>query len=166
MRLVSPLLKRAVYPTLSKCGYLRRASPTGPAVVTYHGILPAGYRSVDRVFDGNLVTAKMFRQQLSLLKHHYNVIRPEEFLLWCEEKRELPPHSVLLTCDDCLQNNVSEMLPLLREADLACLFFATGASVSEEPKMLWYERLYLMLLLTPEKVSIELPEANFPAHET
>jgi peptidoglycan/xylan/chitin deacetylase (PgdA/CDA1 family) len=163
MKLVSPLLKRAVYPALSRCGYLRRATPHGTAVVTYHGVLPPAYRSMGPLLDGNLVSAAMFRRQLELLKNRYRVIRPEEFLKWCEGRKELPSQSVLLTCDDCLQNVLSEMLPILREMDLSCIFFATGASLTNEPELLWYERLYLMFLCAPEGAILELEQAGPPA---
>src|SRR5262249_28679027 len=74
------------------------------------------------------------------------VITPEEFLGWREGSLELPPRSVLLTCDDGLANNVSTMLPMLQEAGLRCLFFVTGESLLEMPSLLWYEALYLMML--------------------
>jgi peptidoglycan/xylan/chitin deacetylase (PgdA/CDA1 family) len=158
MRLVSPLLKRVVYPSLSRCGYLRRAAHPGIAVVTYHGVLPAGYHVTDPTLDGNLVSSTVLRRQLSFLKRRYHVLRPEEFLLWCEGTKELPPHSVLLTCDDGLKNTLTEMLPVLQELDLECLFFITGASFSEAPQMLWYERLYLMFLSAPESIAVDLEE--------
>jgi peptidoglycan/xylan/chitin deacetylase (PgdA/CDA1 family) len=157
MRLVSPLLKHVVYPGLSKAGYLRRAA-RGPVVLTYHGILPAGYRIVDPVLDGNLVSADSFRQQLALIKDQYNVVSPREFRLWCEADRELPPRSVLLTCDDGLRNSLLDMLPMLQEFDLECLFFVTGASLSQTATMLWYEGLYLMFLAAPESFTLELPD--------
>jgi peptidoglycan/xylan/chitin deacetylase (PgdA/CDA1 family) len=158
MKLVSPLLKHVVYPGLSKTGYLRRAAGTGPAVLTYHGVLPAGYRIVDRALDGSLVSADSFRRQLRFLKNQYNVISPEEFLLWCEAEHELPPRSVLLTCDDGLRNSLYDMLPILQEAGLTCLFFVTGASLINTPTMLWYEELYLMFLAGPENFTLELLE--------
>jgi peptidoglycan/xylan/chitin deacetylase (PgdA/CDA1 family) len=158
MRLISPLLKHVVYPSLSKAGYFRRASGNTPAVLTYHGVLPAGYKIVDPVLDGNLVSADSFHQQLRFLKHQYNVISPEEFLLWCEAKRELPPRSVLLTCDDGLRNSLFNMLPILQDAALSCLFFVTGASLANTPTMLWYEELFLMFLAAPENFSLGLPE--------
>jgi hypothetical protein len=86
MRIVSPLLKRVVYPTLSRSGILRLASGKGVAVVTYHGILPSGYKSIDAGLDGNLVTTENFRGQLRLLKTKYDVISPEDLLAWCEKK--------------------------------------------------------------------------------
>jgi peptidoglycan/xylan/chitin deacetylase (PgdA/CDA1 family) len=163
MRLVSPLLKHVVYPGLSKVGYLRRSATVGPAVLTYHGVFPAGYRIVDPSLDGSLVSADVFRRQLRFAKDEYNVISPRDFLSWCEAENELPPRSILLTCDDGLQNSLSEMLPILEEFALECLFFVTGASLSHTPTMLWYEELYLMLLAAPENFALELLEIGLKA---
>jgi peptidoglycan/xylan/chitin deacetylase (PgdA/CDA1 family) len=149
MRIVSPLLKRAVYPWLAKAGAFRRLSAKGLAVVTYHGIRPAGYEPVDPALDGNLITADMFRRQLQLLKAHYGLISPEAMLRWRAGGAELPPRAVLLTCDDGLLNNLTEMLPILEEEKLRCLFFVTGASAGEERGTLWYEELFLMFLRAP-----------------
>jgi len=160
MKLISPLLKHVVYPALSQTGYLRRRGGAGPAVVTYHGVLPVGYRIVDSAMDGSLVSADSFRGQLRLLRRSYNVISPEQFLQWCEDNQELPPRSVLLTCDDGLQNTLTDMLPILQEAGLSCLFFITGASAQDAPSMLWYEELYLMFLAAADSFILELPETD------
>ncbi|HXR17859.1 MAG TPA: polysaccharide deacetylase family protein [Terriglobales bacterium] len=169
MRLVSPLLKHVVYPGLSKAGYLRRVARSGPAVLTYHGVLPAGYDIIDSGLDGNLVSAQLFREQLQFLKDHHNIISPEEFRLWCEDGKELPPRSVLLTCDDGLRNVLFDMLAILQEFEMKCLFFVTGASLTHTPTMLWYEELFLMFLAAPESFSLELPEiglrTDFRRHE-
>jgi peptidoglycan/xylan/chitin deacetylase (PgdA/CDA1 family) len=127
-------------------------------VLTYHGVLPAGYDIVDSGLDGNLVSAQLFREQLQFLEDHHNVISPEEFRLWCEDGHELPPRSVLLTCDDGLRNALFDMLPILQEFAMKCLFFVTGASLTDTPTMLWYEELFLMFLAAPESFSLELPE--------
>lgn len=145
MRIVSPLLKYVVYPSLARPGILRHTAGRGLAAVTYHGILPQGYRPVDPVLDNNLIDAKTFRRQLRLLKAHYHIIAPEDFLMWCRDGNELPPFSVLLTCDDGLRNNLTEMLPVLQEEEVRCLFFVTGDSASDQPASLWYEELFLML---------------------
>jgi len=180
LRIVSPALKHLVFPALSKSGYLRYAAGDGPAVVTYHGVFPAGYEIRNLALDGNLVRADALRRQLDLLKQRYHVITPEEFLHWSElqwseeesgdgktsqEKRfvkklSLPPRSILLTCDDALRNTLTEMVPILRDFGLSCLFFATGASTEPTPSMLWYEELYLMLLDAAAPIALNLPEAN------
>lgn len=164
MRFVSPALKHIVFPALSRSGYLRYAAGAGPAVVTYHGVLPAGYEIRNPALDGNLVRAESLRRQLRLLKKRYHVITPESFLGWSlgcsEEKLSLFPRSILLTCDDALRNTLTEMVPILQELGLSCLFFATGASVDKTASMLWYEELYLMLLDASEPIALNLSEAG------
>jgi peptidoglycan/xylan/chitin deacetylase (PgdA/CDA1 family) len=156
MKMVSPFLKRVLYPGLARTGYLRRAAGLGPAIVTYHGVLPAGYESVNAELDGALVSAESFRQQLHLLKTRYNIISPEQFSLWCDSQQPLPARSVLLTCDDGLKNTLTDMLPILQDLDLSCLFFVTGASLGEQASMLWYEELYLLFLAAGDSLTLEL----------
>src|SRR6516164_8890512 len=121
MRLLSPILQRLVYPAMGKVGYFH--SRASAAVITYHGVLPAEYRSTDAFLDNTLVSIDAFRSQLSLLKQHYNVISPELFLEWIHGTEKLPPRAVLLTCDDGLLNNLTVMTPILQEYGLQCLFF-------------------------------------------
>lgn len=170
MRFVTPALKHIVFPALSRSGYLRYTAANGPTVVTYHGVFPTRYKIKTPSLDGNLVHSASLRQQVHLLKTHYNVISPEDFLHWLEqpfsnERRsgeKLPPRSILLTCDDALRNTLTEMSPLLQEASVSCLFFATGASAGDAPSMLWYEELYLLLLYARERITINLPEVTLP----
>lgn len=151
MRLVSPLLKRVVYPTLSGIGYLHRyAERAQLSVVTYHGVLPAAYKVTDRQLDGSWVTPEVFRRQLRLLRSRYNVVSPGEVRRWCRGEGSLPSRAVLLTCDDGLANTVTDLLPILQQEGLACLFFVTTRSLTEESAMLWYEELYFTLLDVPE----------------
>ena len=115
MRLVSPLLKHVLYPGLAQAGYLRRQAQHGVAVVTYHGVSPSDYRSLDPALDGSLVSAEALRSQIRLLQRKYSVISAQQFQEWCLNQRALPPRPVLLTCDDGLQNNFTDMLPVLQE---------------------------------------------------
>ena len=128
--------------------------------MTYHGVFPTGYEIRNPTLDGNLVLADSLRRQLSLLKQRYNVITPADFLGWLEEKLTLPPRSILLTCDDALRNTLTEMVPILQEFGVSCLFFATGASADETPAMLWYEELYLLLLDAGDPVSLTLSDTG------
>ena len=158
MKLVSPFLKRVVYPGLSRAGYLRHRAGGGPAIVTYHGVLPSSYRVRDRALDGSLVDATSLRRQIRLLKRNYQVISPAEFRSWCENMQELPRRAVLLTCDDGLQNAVTDMLPVLQECSVQCLFFITSLSLQDSSFMLWYEELYLMLMSVHTSLRFQLSE--------
>ncbi len=144
MRVLSPILNQIVYPVLGRTGYLR--SKASAAVVTYHGVVPDGYRSSDSFLDNALITVEHFRSQLALLKRNYNVISPGQFRQWLRGSDELPERAVLLTCDDGLLNNLTVMVPVLQELGMECLFFVTGASPSSSPTLLWYIELYLMMM--------------------
>jgi peptidoglycan/xylan/chitin deacetylase (PgdA/CDA1 family) len=147
---VSPILKRVVYPWLANSGYLRRRADGGAfCVLTYHGVLPAGYQVGDPQQDGSLVSAENLRGQLQLLKECYHVVSPEEVCEWVVGGKELPERAVLLTCDDGLRNVLTDMTPILREEGVSCLFFVLGASAAQSSQMLWYEELYLLLLAAP-----------------
>src|SRR5262250_1829282 len=101
MRFISPFLKRALYPGMSNLGMFRKSAlPGSCCVVTYHGVLPAGYESRDTALDGSLVSAANLCAQLRLLKSHYHVLHPDEFRAYLRKEQELPSRSVLITCDD------------------------------------------------------------------
>jgi peptidoglycan/xylan/chitin deacetylase (PgdA/CDA1 family) len=145
MRVLSPILRQVIYPALGSTGYFRAAKSGAPAVLTYHGVVPDWYEMDDDIPDGPLLKATNFRNQLRFLKKHYSVISPKQFHDWLTHKAALPPRAVLLTCDDGLQNHRTEMLPILREEEVACLFFVTATSVNDSSAMLWYVELYLVL---------------------
>lgn len=149
MRFVSPILKGVVYPCLAAAGYFRRVARQGLAVITYHGVLPQGFTPIDPGFDGSLITAEVFRQQLRLLKSRYTIVSPDDMRNWCQNRGDLPPRAALLTCDDGFLNNLTEMVPVLQDEGLKCLFFVTGASVTDQRTMLWYEELQLLYLRAP-----------------
>ncbi|HTS35718.1 MAG TPA: polysaccharide deacetylase family protein [Candidatus Solibacter sp.] len=117
--------------------------------MTYHGVVPPGYQPIDGMLDGNLVTAHELRRQLRFLKSRYNVLQPEDVLAWREGGKDLPERAVLLTCDDGLLNHLTCMAPILREENVSCLFFVTGASCAPNRTMLWYEELFLLFLRSP-----------------
>jgi len=103
--IVSPILKRVVYPWLANSGYLRRRAKGGSlCVITYHGVLPDANQVSDSHQDRCLVSALDLRGQLQLLKECYQVVSPEQVRSLVAGDRELPERAVLLTCDDVLRN--------------------------------------------------------------
>jgi peptidoglycan/xylan/chitin deacetylase (PgdA/CDA1 family) len=162
MRLVSPLLKHAVYPALHQMGWLDHTMPPGGyAVVNYHGVVPSDHSIAETFLDGNLVQPGTFRRQLQFLKARYNLVSPEDFRARIEQGKQLPPRAVLVTCDDGLLNTLTDMLPVLRSESVPCLFFVTGASCSDKPGMLWYEELYQLMRARP----LAGPELQVPPEE-
>jgi hypothetical protein len=132
MRLVSPLLKHAVYPALHHMGWLDRVMPPGGyAVVNYHGVIPSDHSPSEPFLDGNLVPPETFRRQLRFLKSHYHVIHPEDFRAWIAREVRLPPRAVLLTCDDGLLNTLTDILPILQSEGVS--FLRDGRVLHREP---------------------------------
>jgi peptidoglycan/xylan/chitin deacetylase (PgdA/CDA1 family) len=86
------------------------------------------------------------------------LIAPEDFRRCIERGEALPPKSVLITCDDGLLNTLTDMLPVLREEDIPCLFFVTSASTCDLPGELWYEELYHLMRGKPlRQLAASLP---------
>ena len=163
MYVLSPILHRVVYPALGRAGYF---SPRAtPAVLTYHGVLPEQHRVEDSFLDNTLITVETFRDQLRMLKRNYNVISPDQFRRWLHDLDDLPQRSVLLTCDDGLLNNLTVMAPMLQAEGLQCVFFVTGSSASDDPQMLWYIELYLMLMDCQKGQAVEWHGMQIPAIE-
>lgn len=161
MKFVSPLLKNAVYPALHYAGWFRRNPLRSRcAVVNYHGVLPADYSSDDPFLDGNLASIANFQRQLRFLKAHYKVISPEHFQRWIQNGEALPPRAVLITCDDGLLNTLTDMLGVLQNESIQCLFFVTGASCLEQPGMLWYEELYHLMRTARNRGSDQLKDTR------
>ncbi len=157
MKVVSPVLKRVVYPGLARSGFLRRAADNGPTIVTYHGVMPTSYKARGSDVDGCMVHSSIFRDQLKLLKSHYSPITPDQFRAWCRGDFELPPRAVLITCDDGLQNNLTGMAPILTALDLPCLFFVLADALNSVGTMLWHEELNLLLHFATNPISLTLP---------
>lgn len=151
MNIISFLLRKTLYQSLSLSGFFRfwreKKNRKCLTIITYHGVLPSNYKVNDQWFDGNLIDKDEFRQHVRFLKSNYNVISPDEFYLCLEHDYLLPEKAVLITCDDGLLNNVTDMLPILKEEALKCIFFVTTASLNLKSSMLWLEELYLLLKL-------------------
>jgi len=150
MKLVSPLLRRVIYPAIHYSGLLEGMEPGGVcAVVNYHGVIPPDHSGDEPFLDANLVKPAVFQRQLEYLKCRYEVIRPEDFRAFIERGTALPPRAVLITCDDGLLNTLTDMLPVLLDERVSCLFFVTAASCGDNPGMLWYEELYHLMCIEP-----------------
>jgi peptidoglycan/xylan/chitin deacetylase (PgdA/CDA1 family) len=161
LRIVSPLLKRVIYPAVHYSRLLEGMQPEGACVVVnYHGVIPPDHSGDEPSLDANLVEPEVFRRQLQFLKRRYRIISPEDFRAFVEQGTALPPRAVLITCDDGLLNTLTDMLPLLRDEGVSCLFFVTAVSCGDKPGMLWYEELYHLMRIEPlnEQESQLLPE--------
>lgn len=94
--------------------------------------------------DGNLIDGRTLAQQLRFLKKRYVVIDPQLAREGLRDPSAMPRGAVLLTCDDGLTNCLTEMLPVLQEEGVSCLFFPTVPD-PDRSRLLWHEELFLLL---------------------
>jgi peptidoglycan/xylan/chitin deacetylase (PgdA/CDA1 family) len=159
--LLSSILRRAVYPALSRAGVFSRQLRTDEVgVLTYHGVLRERPAGTQPPTDATLLSADQFHRQLRFLKSRYKLITPQQFRQWWVEKGALPARAVLLTCDDGLLNVLTDLVPILREEEAQCLFFVTGASLQDATTCLWYEELYRMLEDAAGDAKIRIGESS------
>ena len=154
---VSALLRQAVYPVMARAGaFARRLSSGSVAVLTYHGVIDEPVMGASPVETG-LIAAPAFRRHLRYLKSRYHLISPDLVQGWLRgDESDLPARPLLLTCDDGLRNNLTVMVPILREEGVQCLFFVTGASLEEDAGCLWYDDLYRLLAPAPSGAAVSV----------
>ena len=96
------------------------------------GILPAALN----------VTPKVFEEQLKYLTKNYNVVPLSAIVKALRSNKKLPPHSVALTFDDGLKNNLTIAAPLLKKYGCAGTFYIVGQCL--EQKKPWIHRWYIL----------------------
>lgn len=131
----------AVYTGL--CALGRRLYPKPGAVIFY------GHR-VAADDEGYLqgLRPEWLDAQLAYLTRHYEVLPLSRLLDCYEQRRPVPPRSVVLTFDDGFRDNLTAGLPVLQRYGVtATIFLATGCvSTGELP---WPQALGFMFQHTP-----------------
>ncbi|KJS28678.1 MAG: hypothetical protein VR64_23440 [Desulfatitalea sp. BRH_c12] len=111
-------------------------------VVTYHGVY-------DRYEDAALlpptfVHVSRMKDQLSLLKDRYHVIRPEALLDAIVAGQKLPDHAALVTFDDAYGNLYELAAPLLESLNIVPIVFVPTLYV-EKRLPFWYDLVWYFL---------------------
>lgn len=104
---------------IPKCDSLR--------VLCYHSI--SDLRSTP-VLESYGIPPSRFGRQLDLLKKlGFHFISPNEFLRFLQGESGLPKRSVLLTFDDCYQDNLDYALPILEQRRIPAIAFAVTGQI-------------------------------------
>lgn len=109
-------------------------------------------------FDIELVSASPegFREQMLLLKRHFQPVSLVEAIATLDAGRYLPANAVAVTFDDGYDDNYRIAFPILRELGIPATFFvSTGHIDSGEPYH--YDWLVHMILVT-RAPTLSLPE--------
>ncbi len=93
-------------------------------VLCYHSISDL---SGATLLENYGIPSQQFQKHLDLLqKAGFHFIDANEFLQFLQGKAGLPRRPVLLTFDDCYQDNLDAALPILREQNIPAIAFAVS----------------------------------------
>jgi len=106
-------------------------------ILMYHGVSDLRMAS----FYWTLLAKDNFLWQLEYLSKKYNVIAPD--LLYKEVART--KDSVVITFDDGLLNNYSEVIPALKKYNFTAACFVLPG-LSESGEFMWTDRIYSVLM--------------------
>jgi peptidoglycan/xylan/chitin deacetylase (PgdA/CDA1 family) len=144
--MLKPVIKNLAFPVFVRSGaprlLHRHFFPQKLTIITYHAVV----RSPLKIYDWCFLGEESFRQQLTYLKKHFDVVSLAAAVeaLWAGK---LNRPTAVITLDDGYQNNYSVAFPILREFGLpATVFIATGFIDTDDT--LWTLRLNLSLAAT------------------
>ena len=87
--------------------------------------------------DTVMVSPESFRRHMKFLKQNYHVISMDELVQGIKERKRFPRNSVVITFDDGYDDNYQTAFPILKEYDLAAIFFVPPANVGKEHHLTW-----------------------------
>lgn len=155
-----PARKQLAALAAARLGLLRAARwwwrRPGLLVVAYHRIGDAGQTALDP--DLFTATPRVLAAQVRLFQRARRVVRLEEVVDRCARGREFTDPAVLLTFDDVYRDNLSEALPVLREAGAPAVFFVPTGFL-ERRCLPWWDRLaYAVRHARGPELRVDYPE--------
>jgi peptidoglycan/xylan/chitin deacetylase (PgdA/CDA1 family) len=136
--LAFPVFVRSAAPRLLH----RHFFPQKLTIITYHAVV----RTPLRIYDWCFLDEESFRQQLTYLQKHFEVV---SLAAAVESLRagKLNRPTAVITLDDGYQNNYSVAFPILREFGLPATVFITTGFINTDDTF-WNLRLNLCLAKT------------------
>lgn len=131
--------------------WLRSMPATGDRllVLAYHRVLDL-HDEAQFPQDPELISASVgdFRQQMRVVRDHFNPLTFRDVLASLDAGRALPPRSVVVTFDDGHLDNHRNAFPVLKALGVpACIFLTTDYIGSEH--MFWFDRIALLIHAAP-----------------
>jgi peptidoglycan/xylan/chitin deacetylase (PgdA/CDA1 family) len=134
-------------------------------VLTYHRV---DIVREDDALDPTLVSAspETFAEQMHYLATRYKVVSLAQVMDAREQRRPLPPRSVLLTFDDGYCDFGENVWPLLKRLGLAATLFVPTALPGNPARSFWWDQLWQALRFTARRDSLDTPIGEFPLGTT
>lgn len=99
-------------------------------VIMFHRVLDPSDPRWKTCDPDYTISARLFRQCLTLFVTHYNVVSLDDVLLARDGAKPLPPRALLITFDDGWQDNFEYALPILKQMGLPAALFVVADAVN------------------------------------
>lgn len=122
----------------SSSGSLKKEKNNTPLrILAYHRI---GTLNENYPLDGGVVstTPENFEAELKFIVEHFNVINFRSLKEHFDQKKELPPRSLIITFDDGYRDNYSIAFPLLQKYKLTATIFLSIQHI-ETGALYWWD---------------------------
>ncbi len=127
-------MKKLVFTTIHALGFTKLATwlnRNSVVILCYHGVTGRNGRR-DNDPQGLHIRAERFEAQLQYLKRHFNIISLQDYLSARQQRRPVPPKSVVLTFDDGYRNFFTMAAPRLRKLSLPVSVFLTTNEIKRD----------------------------------
>lgn len=124
-------------------------------ILMYHRVLNLEHSRENHLPAGMVTLESTFDKQMKYLKENFNVISLETLIACLKDKKNVPPHSVVLTFDDGWRDNYLWAFPILRKYNLTATIFLSTDYI-DTSKMFWFQAVNFILasqILTPQKIT-------------
>jgi len=122
------------------------------SIIMYHYVRELHYSRYPEIKG---LETDHFREQITYIKKHYNVISGANLLAAAEADalRNLPPRALLLTFDDGYVDHFTQVFPVLHREELSGCFFPSAKSILEN-QVLDVNKIHFVLARVPDKQAI------------
>ncbi|MGK2739254.1 polysaccharide deacetylase family protein [Tepidicaulis sp. LMO-SS28] len=125
---------------------------SGPmlTIVMYHYVRPLAGSAWPRIKG---LEAKLFREQLDYIEHHYTPVTMEDVTAALKTKDPLPPAALLLTFDDGYRDHHAHVFPELDKRGLKGAFYPPAATALNR-EILDVNKVHFLLAATPDMAAL------------
>jgi peptidoglycan/xylan/chitin deacetylase (PgdA/CDA1 family) len=108
------------------------------------------------------VSGTSFRKHLDYIRSHYQVLSPETFLNWLDDRKVIDQPSVLFSFDDAYLKFYEEIYPILRENKLPVFLFIPTGFIGRTDYF-WEDELQVALQKT-NACAVTVDDKRFSLH--